>query len=415
MTQTIGEGVKKPFIDKYRPKNTKEIQGHPTAIQTLKTFLETYKKQHKKAVLLYGPPGCGKTSLVYALAQELDYDIVEVNASDYRNTEAIERIIGNASKQMSLFMRPKIILIDEVDGLSGTKDRGGIPTLTKIIQKTQFPIIMTANDPWNKKFAALRKVVQMLELSALKYTSIVKILKKICTQENITYKEEDLKSLARRAGGDVRGAINDLQTFSITGDMSVLELDEKFEREKREKITNALTKIFKSKEESVYVGAFNDVEEDMDEIFLWIDENVPREYKQIKDIQRAYEKLTKADIFRKRIRKWQYYRYMVYVYMLLSAGIALAKKEKYQGFVKYEPTKRKLDIWRYNIKNEQKKNIAKKIASITHCSSKTAMEDAVPFLKIIFRKTTPYAKKIQQKFTQEFELEEAEIKWLKSL
>ena len=123
-----------PYTIKYQPKNSQEIIGQDEAVKTLKDFITNYKTQKKKAILLYGPSGTGKTSSTYAVAKELNLKLIEINASDTRNKEQIENKVGGASKQMSLFSKGKIILIDEVDGLSGMKDRGGIPTIIKLIQ-----------------------------------------------------------------------------------------------------------------------------------------------------------------------------------------------------------------------------------------------------------------------------------------
>src|SRR5690349_22980114 len=120
----------------------------------------------KKSAILYGPIGSGKTSSVHVLAKEMDLELVEVNALDFRNAEGMQAIIGMASKQMSLFSSGKIILVDEIDGLSGTKDRGGIPELIRIIDESPFPVICTAVDVFDSKFSPLRKKSLMVEFKA---------------------------------------------------------------------------------------------------------------------------------------------------------------------------------------------------------------------------------------------------------
>jgi len=112
-----------PFTIKYQPKKTNEIIGQDTAIRKLKDFVVNFKKQRKNAALIYGPSGVGKTISVHALANDLDLEILEVNASDVRNADQINSMIGSAVGQMSLFSNSKIILVDEVDRSSGMKDR----------------------------------------------------------------------------------------------------------------------------------------------------------------------------------------------------------------------------------------------------------------------------------------------------
>src|SRR3989338_2554395 len=104
------------WTKRYAPKNSSEVVGQEKALISLKSFISGYKKARKKAMILYGPPGCGKTSSVYAVASELNLKVIEINASDCRNKDAISTIIGAASKQMSLFARGKLILVDEIYG-----------------------------------------------------------------------------------------------------------------------------------------------------------------------------------------------------------------------------------------------------------------------------------------------------------
>ena len=121
-----------PFTKKYAASSFKDIRGQDAAIAQLKDFVLNFKKQKKKALLLYGPSGTGKTTSVHALAHDVGLEIVEVNASDTRNKENINDIVGNYSKQGSLFARKKLIMIDEIDGLN-IKDRGAVSEIIKVI------------------------------------------------------------------------------------------------------------------------------------------------------------------------------------------------------------------------------------------------------------------------------------------
>src|SRR3989344_7715831 len=114
----------KNFTAKYKPLKSSDI---PQDISILK---ESILK--KECVLLGGPPGSCKTSSVYAIANELNYEVLELNASDVRNKDQIEKIIANAIKQVSLFKKGKIILIDEVDGINKL-DYGGLPMLISLL------------------------------------------------------------------------------------------------------------------------------------------------------------------------------------------------------------------------------------------------------------------------------------------
>jgi len=335
----------KPWTVKYQPKTVSDIQGQDKAVSQLLNYVKNYSDKKKRAALLYGPPGSGKTSSIYAVANELKHEVIEVNASDTRNKSSIKEKLGPAILQRSLFAESKLILVDEIDGLAGRKDRGGVAELAKLLKKSTFPIIMTANDPWDKKLSSIRNKAEMIEFSGLNYKSVQSILRKIVEEENIKYDKMALASLARRAGGDLRGAVSDLQTLTQTDKkLTKEEVDELSGRKQKETIFNALKRVFKTTKSEVARGAFDDVDEDVDEIILWIDENLPKEYKNPLDLAKAYNNLSTADVYRGRIRRRQHWRFLVYIYDLLTAGIALSKKKKYIGFTNYSRTRRILKI-----------------------------------------------------------------------
>ena len=85
-----------PWCEKYRARCFLDVRGQDLAIDKVKIFLKSFPK--KRAVVLHGPAGVGKTSLAYAIAAESDAEILELNASDLRNKEKIGEIIGPASK-----------------------------------------------------------------------------------------------------------------------------------------------------------------------------------------------------------------------------------------------------------------------------------------------------------------------------
>jgi len=401
-----------PWAQKHQPKSVGEIQGQNQAVTLLLNYIKNFTpassdgKRKGRAALIYGKPGCGKTSAIHAIAREMGVEIVEVNASDVRNKDSINAKLGPAMTQMSLFMTGKIILIDEVDGVSGNADRGGLQELASLIDKTRYPVIMTANDPWDKKFATLRNKSLMIEFRSLAYPSILAILKKIAVAEGVDFEEDALTMLARRVGGDLRGAINDFQTLSeYTKRLKKEDLDDLSQRRQKETMIDALMRIFKTKSLDVSLPALDNVDEDIDSVFLWIDENLPNEYKKIDDLMRAYDTLSLADVFRGRIRRRQHWRYLAYINNFLTAGISLAKKEKYQGFNKYTRTTRILKMWQYNQKNAKKKAIAQKIAQKTHTSEKRVMKDTLPYIKGL----------LAGELSEYFDLNDDEIKYVKSM
>jgi len=399
-----------PWTKKYQPKDASEVKGHEKALLEIKNFILNFKNQKKKAAIIYGQSGVGKTCSVYALAADLNYETFELNASDFRNKNMIESRLGSAIMQRSLFSKNKIILVDEIDGLSGKNDRGGVSALARLVDKSIFPIVMTATNPYNKKLNAIRKKANLIQFHNLNYLSVFSVLKNICNKEKIKFNEDALKSLARHAGGDLRSAINDLQTLTHeTKELKNEDLKELSDRNRTENMLSALMKVFKTTDINIAIRAFENVEEDIGKQFLWIDQNLPIEYQKPEDLARAYNYLSKADVFKGRIRRWQHWRFLVYVNALISAGVAVAKDEKYKGFTSYKPTTRILKLWRANMKYQKRKSIASKIAEKTHTSSKRALQDTLPYLSLIFKKN----KELSSKLVQEFEFDKDEIEWLR--
>ncbi len=394
------------FTIKYAPQNTAQIFGQPLAVSQLKDFVVNHKKQKQKAALLYGPIGVGKTASVYALAKELNYDILELNSSDLRDEESMKSFLGSALGQQSLFFTPKIILIDEIDNISGREDRGCIPALVSAIEKANFPVIMTANDPFDSKFKPLQKASLMIEFQPLQYKTIAHAVQWVCEQEKIRFDEKSVNTLARQVDGDMRAALIDLQGSVREGRLDYDVIVNLSDRKRAESILQALAIIFKSSAVENCVHILDDVDMEMNEVMLWLDENLPSEYTSAQALAKAYECLARADVFQKRIKRQQYWRLLVYVSNLLTAGISSAKTERNSAFITYKPTSRILKIWMANQKLAKKKQIAEKWAKATHTSKKRALEQ-MPYVQAMFQK------KVDVGVVKEVELNEEEVGWLR--
>ena len=98
-----------PFITKYSPKKISDIVNQDAGVKELENFILNFNKQKKRAALVYGHSGTGKTSSVYAIGREHGMEVVEVNASEFRNQEQINMKIGNAIRQRSLFSKEKLM------------------------------------------------------------------------------------------------------------------------------------------------------------------------------------------------------------------------------------------------------------------------------------------------------------------
>lgn len=397
-----------PLIKKYSPKTAEELVGQKESMDKLRLFIQSYEKQKKKAVLLYGPTGTGKTSAAYALAKDLGLEIFELNASDFRNKEQIHSKLGSSIGQQSLFSKGKLIMVDDIDGLAEVQDRGAVPELIELMEKSTFPIILTAINPYDQKFSSLRSKVEMIEFSAISASEIMAHLNEICKKEKLHCDPDILKLIARRSAGDLRAATNDIEIISSLKDITKESFEEMGMREKEETIIEALLKIFKTTDPKIAITAFDYVNEDNNDQMLWLDENLPKEYDKPADLARAYRNLSQADIFQRRIKRWQHWHFLVYVNALITAGIAVSKDEKYGKFTEYKPTGRILKLWWAKQKSVKKRAIAEKIALNTHTSAKEIIK-SMPYYQVIFKKD----KHVAEKIAAELQLDMEQVEWLR--
>jgi replication factor C large subunit len=370
------------WSQKYIPVKTEEVVGQKSAISTVKEFITNYRPGDKP-LLLHGPPGSGKNAIVHAVASESNFELVEINASDKRNAEAVRTIVGSASKQASLFNKSKVILVDEVDGLYGVQDRGAIPEMMRVISSSKFPMIFTANNPWVKKLSSLRKGSKRVQLRKLTVEDLVSILKKICEAENIGYDMVVLKQLAESSKGDARAAINDLQTLSSNKKkITLADTSALGHRETKKSVSDALSEIFKG---SSKPSVFELCDKSFEESLLWLAENLPNEYNSAEEVADAYNQLSRADVMLGRIRRWQYWRFKYYASIFASTGVSSVRKSAKTGWTTYKNPSRIIKLWRTKSIRVKRKEISKKVAEHCHCSTRIASR-YFPVLRMILRK-----------------------------
>ncbi len=364
------------LVNKYFPKGLKDIVGLSKEIEEIVNFVS--KKPKGKALLLVGPEGSGKTSSVYAVAGSLGLDVIEINASDNRNAESIRDTVIRASKQSSLFNKGKIILIDEVDGIQGTYDKGGTREIKRLIKESKWPVIMTANDEWNKRISSIKQGCKVVRFKRRGFWDILKLLKSINEKEEIGLSLDSLKKIASLSQGDVRSALNDLQIVKKDEDVNNLE-----ERIKELNIFDLLKMVFKSStfenlfELSKRVELFGDQDP-----FLWIGENIPNEYEKREEIVRAYDMISKADLFLGRAERTRYWRFAYYAKLLAVIGVGLSKDKPYRKWTRYQTPAKINTLFSTTAVRNKMKALAEEIGAACHCSSQKAMEEYLPYYKL---------------------------------
>jgi replication factor C large subunit len=374
-----------PLTEKYKPNNLAEFVDQKEALEKFLDWIKKWKPG-SKALLFYGPPGTGKTCLLHAFSKEKNLQLIEMNASDWRSASQIEEVFGQSMKQASLFSKGKIFLIDEIDGLAGREDLGGVGAVIKIIKESRFPVVLVANNPYEPKLRALREYCELVEFKKIPVFDIEKRLKKICEKEKIKYDEEVLRQIAKRSEGDLRAAINDLETISSgKKEISLEDLEFLGYREREKNIFDALKMIFKTKTALAAKLSIAEVDKDPEEIFWWIENNIIKEYEKPEEIAKAFDFLSKADLFRRRVTLRQDWAFKAYMIDLMTAGIAISKKEMYHKFTKYQYPSNIMLLGATKFSRKSESEILSKLSKELHVSQRKLKSEYLPFLKIILK------------------------------
>ncbi|MBU4373142.1 MAG: replication factor C large subunit [Euryarchaeota archaeon] len=375
------------WTEKYRPQTLSQVVGHNKAVEELKLWAQAWTQgtPEARAVVLYGRAGTGKTTAAHALAHDMEWEVIEMNASDQRTAEIIEKVAGSASQMSTLTeARKRLVIMDEADNIHGTADRGGEKAVLELIKKTNQPIILIANELYDMS-AGLRSACKPIQFSSVMSRSMIPALKKIVEAEGIKCGMGVIEKIAGNANGDLRSAINDLQAAAQgkTG----IELNEIItgERDSKENIFKVLVKIFKGTNITEAHNATFNLDENPEDFIQWVDENLPLEYTEVSDLEEGYRYLSRASVFLGRVRRRQNYNMWRYAGVLMTAGIIVARAHRYSGFVKYQPP----SLWRKlgatKGMRQVRDSTARKIGAHCHVSASFTRSQLLPFFRMTLK------------------------------
>jgi replication factor C large subunit len=408
----VTQQVSIDWTEKYRPKTLSQVRGNDKAIGTIRKWADEWEKgtPKKKGLVLAGNPGIGKTSAAHALTSDYNWGVIELNASDARNAENI-RSIAMAGSVNETFTATgefvsaktggrKLIIMDEADNLyeriqkresqeRDMSDHGGKAAIIETLRKTQQPVILIVNDLYEltrDSGAVIKQLTEVIKFSKIRQPTVRLILRQICELEAVKITPDALDELARRADGDMRAAINDLQSLALGAEQITFDsLASLGTRNARTTIFNAVREILKTTDLTRARRAIWDLDESPENVIMWLDENLPLEYRRPPDLVRGFNYLSKADIFLGKIRRRQYYRFWTYANDLMTSGVALAKQESYHGWVKYQFPSWILQMSRTKQIRQLQKALAKKIGSHCHTSEKVVVRHILPYFKQIYK------------------------------
>jgi len=422
------------WTEKYRPKILDDIIGNDRAILSLRTWANqwvTGKAPSKKAVILSGKPGTGKTSSALALAHDFKWIPIELNASDSRNATIIKKVatsgaVNETFDDSGRFVPSKkggrkLIILDEADNLyeriersrkgNDFSDKGGKKAIIETIKVTNQPIVLIVNgfyDLIKGSGAVLKQICTVIQYYDVNSNYIVELLKNICKKENILSDKKLLMTIADRCKGDVRSAINDLQSICLNKkQIDSQALDVLGYRNREKIIFDALRDVFKTQNIKKINESISSVDIPPEKFLLWVTENLPREYIDINDLIRGYKAVSKADLFFGRVFRRQYYGFWSYACDMMNAGVSTAKTHRYSNPKYFAPTWLK-QYTRSKPTMILRDSVVKKMGVLCHNSHKKSREFLLPYFKNLFQSDLRFACKMKKKL----DLSEQEIKYI---
>jgi replication factor C large subunit len=371
------------WTEKYRPSSLSELRGNDKARDALRKWADTWD-DHRKAVVLHGSPGVGKTSAAHALADDMDWPTIEFNASDTRTKDVIERVAGEAAKSGTLSgggSGRRVVIMDEADNIHGNADRGGSRAVTSLVKEAGQPMILIANEFYDMS-NTLRNACEEIEFRDVSKRSIVPVLRDICRKEGIEFEDEALSSIAEMNSGDLRGAVKDLQAQADGKERLTSEDVVSGERDTTEGVFDYLDTVIKTASPQEALEASYDVDETPDDLINWIEDNMPKDYRG-EELAAAYGFLGDADRWLGRVRATQNYTFWRYASDNMTAGVAAARDGEKGGWTRYGPPSYWSKLGRTRGTRDKRDHIARKIAEANGVSTSTARRDIMPHLSVM--------------------------------
>lgn len=389
------------WTEKYRPTSLSEVVGNEAAVRAIRRWADSWAHgaPRTKAIVLRGEPGIGKTSAALALAHDMGWDFIEMNASDHRNAASIRKVAGMGSMSQTFspdgeFLssskgRRKLVIIDEADNLFGREDFGGAKAIAETIRDTGQPIMLLVNDYYelSRKVPAVKSLAESVTFRPLERSNVVMVLQSIAAKENVSVPEKVFERIAENANGDLRAAVNDLQMM-VEG-RKTLHLDDADvlgKRNQLKELDEALRGMFGARTLKEARDATLDVDETPDDLEKWIEDGIVLEMRDPEDMAAAFDALSRADIYLARTRKLQHYGLWSYAKDLMTGGVALSRRGGLRPQVyEYRFPSYFIMLSRAKGPRAARDSVASKLAPHFHMSKRTFNRSTLPLLAALLR------------------------------
>ena len=202
------------WVEKYRPDTLEGYVGNEHILEKVKIYIENEDVPH---LLLYGVAGTGKTTLAKIITNQIDCDVMYINASDENSVDAVRDKIRGFASSMG-FRKWKVVILDEADYLTPNAQAALRNLMETFSKSTRF--ILTCNYV-EKVIDPIQSRCQTFAITPPSKKEVAKRLHQILTEEGVEFNNEDLAILVNSGYPDIRRVLNAAQRQVVKGELKI--------------------------------------------------------------------------------------------------------------------------------------------------------------------------------------------------
>ena len=331
------------WTERHRPRSEQLLEGNEVQRKKIRAWLDEWQNgaPKKKAVLLICPPVVGKTTVARAIAEDMGWNVIELNASDARNAAAIRKAATSGATHRSLFHDPTappsrtLILLDEVDHLSGglrpvsqerieramegddekpgsslRGDSGGKAELLRLLEQTKQPVMLACNEEmglWgrNSSWRTTRDRFgrHLLKINFVRASdeALRRIARRVLREENVAFEDSAIDALASTNHGDLRALVRDLQVMATGLDGETLTADmvrahaQASQRDVTVEIFPGLDRLYRERTSAEASQLIRTIDKDASDFLNWVHWNNASLFTHAPSVRRGTSTLLQAD------------------------------------------------------------------------------------------------------------------------